>query len=89
MRLTLRLSPSLQIDAGEALEYEVPGTTLGECFHNIRNELPEIKEKIWKGERLNPQILFFHNNTVVRESSFSDIVRQNDVLDVIPAIEGG
>ena len=89
MQRTLRLSPALQNEPEDQLEFIVPGLTLGECLENSRKQFPELNNKLWKQNRLNPQILFFHNNTIVRESDLTNVVRQRDVLDVIPAIEGG
>lgn len=89
MRLKLRLSPSLNDKVGNRLEYELIGTTIHECLGKIKHLFPEVAAKVWKDDRLNPQILLFHNNTIIRETDFSNIVCNNDVLDIIPAIEGG
>ena len=89
MCLKLRLSPSLHDEVGNQLEFELNGLTVGECLEKTRHLFPDLAAKIWKQDCLNPQILFFHNNTLVREHDFSTIVKNKDVLDVIPAIEGG
>ena len=90
MRLTLRLSPSLMHDDTEQqLEYVLKGHTVGECLQKIKDSIPELKTKLWLDDSLNPQVLLFHNNTLIRESHFSNKVYDTDVLDVIPAIEGG
>lgn len=89
MRLTLRLSPSLIHDAEQQLEYVLKGHTVGECLQKIKDSIPELKAKLWLDDRLNPQVLLFHNNMLIRESHFTNKVNETDVLDVIPAIEGG
>ncbi len=89
MCLKLRLSPSLLDDIGGQLEINLKGITVGECLENTKHRFPDVADKIWKQGSLNPQILLFHNNTLVREHHFSTIIKENDVLDVIPAIEGG
>lgn len=89
MRLTLRLSPSLQLAPGHKLEISLPGKTLAECLAQTRRRFPEIEQTLWSGQQLNPQVLLFHNNTLVREKDLSKRVQVRDVLDVIPAIEGG
>ena len=89
MRLTLRLSPSLQLSEGHQLEVPLAGHTLGDCLLYVRQHFPEIARTIWRDHRLNPQVLLFHNNTLVREDDLSAKVDPRDVLDVIPAIEGG
>ena len=89
MRLTLRLSPSLIHDAEHQLEYVLKGHTVGECLQKIKDSIPELKTKLWLDDRLNPQVLLFHNNMLIRESHFTNKVNETDVLDVIPAIEGG
>lgn len=89
MRLTLRLSPSLQLEPGHKLELTLPGKTLAECLAQIRQHYPEVAQTLWKGKQLNPQVLLFHNNTMIREKDLSNSVNSRDVLDVIPAIEGG
>lgn len=85
----LRLSPSLNDDVGSQLEFKLTGLTVGECLEKVKQRFPEIAAKIWQHGRLNPQILLFHNNTLIREHDFSNSVDFEDVLDVIPAIEGG
>lgn len=89
MRLTLRLSPALIHEAEEQLEYVLKGHTVGDCLQKIKDTMPELKTKLWRDERLSPQILLFHNNTLIRETGFSNKVNDKDVLDIIPAIEGG
>lgn len=89
MRLTLRLSPSLQLPEGHELEVPLPGQTIAECLSHVQHRLPELARTIWKGQQLNPQILLFHNNTLIREDDLYSQVNHQDVLDVIPAIEGG
>ena len=89
MCLTLRISPSLIHDAEQQLEYVLKGHTIDECLQKIKDSIPELKAKLWQDDRLNPQVLLFHNNTLIRENSFSNMVKDKDVLDVIPAIEGG
>lgn len=89
MCLKLRLSPSLHDEVGGQLELELTGLTVGECLENTKHHYPDVADKIWKQGNLNPQILLFHNNTLVREHDFSSIVKDEDVLDIIPAIEGG
>ena len=90
MRLTLRLSPSLMKEINEKLHIELLGETIEDCLRYGVNLYPELKELIWlEQKRLNPQLLFFHNNDQVREHDFRNPVQANDVLDLIPAIEGG
>ena len=89
MCLKLRLSPSLNNEVGSQLEFELNGVTVGECLEKTKHHYPDVAEKIWKQGCLNSQVLLFHNNTLVREHDFSTIVEDKDVLDVIPAIEGG
>lgn len=89
MRLILRLSPSLIHEAEQQLEYVLKGQTIGECLQKIKNATPEFKVNLWTGDCLNPQLLLFHNNILIKESHFSNTVTNEDVLDIIPAIEGG
>ena len=89
MRLTLRLSPALHNQVGSRLEYELIGKTVHECLENVKYLFPDVAVKIWKKNKLNPQILLFHNNTLINENDFSNIIGNKDVLDIIPAIEGG
>ncbi len=90
MRLTLRLSPSLMREINQKLHIELMGNTIEDCLHYGANLYPELKELIWKEhKKLNPQLLFFHNNDQIREHDFQNLVRINDVLDLVPAIEGG
>ncbi|NOG59635.1 MAG: MoaD/ThiS family protein [Proteobacteria bacterium] len=89
MCLKLRLSPSLNDEVGGQLELELTGLTVGECLEKTKHHYPDVADKIWKHGSLNPQILLFHNNTLLKEHNFSTLVEKRDVLDIIPAIEGG
>lgn len=89
MRLTLRLSPSLQQSINGELQLNLEGQTIGHCLEYGKQLLPELRELLFRENRLNPQILLFHNNTLIKESDFSTQLTGNDVLDIIPAIEAG
>lgn len=89
MRLILRLSPSLIHEAEQQLEYVLKGHTVGECLQRVKDSFPELKAKLWQDDNLNPHVLLFHNNTLIRENHFSNTVTNDDVLDIVPAIEGG
>jgi molybdopterin converting factor small subunit len=89
MRLTVRLSPSLQTSINGQLELMLKGTTIRQCIEHGRQNFSELRELLFKADKLNPQILLFHNNTLIREHNLSNQVNDKDVLDIIPAIEGG
>ena len=88
MRLTLRLSPSLQQSFNGELQLNLEGQTIGNCLEYGKS-VTGLRELLFKENRLNPQILLFHNNTLIKESDFSTQLTGNDVLDIIPAIEAG
>ena len=85
----LRISPSFQRSINNRLEFELSGETVGQCIEHGKNNFAELKELLFKDNKLNPQILLFHNNTLIREDNFSTKVFNRDVLDIIPAIEAG
>lgn len=89
MRLSLRLSPSLQTSIAGKLEVELDGDSIESCINSGVADFPEIKDILFQDEQLNPQILLFHNNTMIKHKDFSSPVHEGDVLDVIPAIEAG
>ena len=89
MRLNLRLSPSLQQTIAGKLEVELKGETLQGCITAGINSYPEINDILFQGTHINPQILLFHNNTVIKSKDFHNVITDGDVLDVIPAIEAG
>ena len=89
MRLTLRLSPSLQQSINGEIQLVLEGHTIGQCLEQGKQRFADFRELLFKTNKLNPQILLFHNNTLIRENDFSNKVTENDVLDVIPAIEAG
>ena len=90
MRLTLRLSPSLLKTIDEKLQIELPGETLDDCLSYGARMYPELKQIIWSdAQQLNTQVLFFHNDTQIKQHDLKNSVKKNDVLDLIPAIEGG
>ena len=89
MRLTLRLSPSLQKSVNGKLELSLPGKTIGQCIQAGQQNFSELRELLFKHNGLNPQILLFHNNTLITANDFAAPVAEQDVLDIIPAIEAG
>lgn len=89
MRLTLRLSPALQQTINGRLELSLPGATIGQCLQAGQQNFAELGALLFKRDRLNPQILLFHNNTLITASDFTAPVAEQDVLDIIPAIEAG
>ena len=89
MRLNLRLSPSLQQKLKGKLETELAGKTIYACLEEGKSIYPELNKILYKQQALNPQILLFHNNTLIKEKDFSIAVNDGDVLDIIPAIEAG
>ena len=89
MYLTLRLSPSLQYSVDGKTEFSLQGETIGECISAAKKNYAGLSELLFKANKLNPQILLFHNNTLIREDSFDTSISEKDVLDVVPAIEAG
>lgn len=90
MRLTLRLSPSLMQTIDQKLEVELSGNTIDDCLQSGSKTYPELNALLWiEGEHLNPQLLLFHNDEQIRERDFTKPIKTGDVLDLIPAIEGG
>ena len=88
--MRLRLSPSLLRTVDNKLDVELNGSTITECLLYGSQHYPELGDLLWTdGTQLNPQLLLFHNNYQVRESDFNNPVQDGDVLDLIPAIEGG
>lgn len=89
MSLSLRLSPSLQATIDGKLEIELQGETIQACIDAGVESYPELKTLLYKEENINPQVLMFHNNTLIKEHNFNEKVKDGDVLDLIPAIEAG
>jgi len=89
MCLNLRLSPSLHKNINGNLEIQLSGRTIKECLSYARYTYPDIKNILWRDNHINPQLLLFHNNTLIRENDFLKKVTTHDVLDIIPAIEAG
>lgn len=89
MCLTLRLSPALQKTVNGKLELSLPGGTIGQCLQAGQQDFAELRELLFSRDRLNPQILLFHNNRLITAADFTAPVLEQDVLDVIPAIEAG
>lgn len=89
MQLSLRLSPSLQATIEGKLEVELTGNTLQACLDAGLESYPDLKVLLYKDDNINPQILMFHNNTLIKEQDLSNAVKDGDVLDLIPAIEAG
>ena len=88
--MRLRLSPSLMRKVNQKLDIDLSGTTIAECLSFGKQQYPELVDILWiDQDTLNPQILIFHNNDHIHSGDLQRPVAANDVLDLIPAIEGG
>lgn len=90
MNIKVRLHPALSERIGSSKEIEADGKTIGQCLKNAALKFPELDKILWpENDHLNPAILIFFQDRVIRGEELNRIVTNGDFIDIIPAISGG
>jgi len=86
----IRLSAPLSERIGSRGEIAVQGNNIEECLQAASIKFPELKKIIWpESDQVNPAILIFYKEEIVKEHELTCVVTGGDQIDVIPAISGG
>ena len=86
----IRLSAPLSERIGSRGEIAVQGNSIEECLKAASIKFPDLKKIIWpESDQINPAILIFYKEEVVKENELKRNVSDGDQIDVIPAISGG
>lgn len=86
----VRLPSTLATRAGVARLSEVRATTVGAALRAITARHPGLEPLIWLDAHvLNPNVMVFHNEELVRDDSLDSALAGHDMIDVVPAVESG
>ena len=86
----VRLPSTLATRAGVDRLSEVRAETVGAGLREITTRHPGLAPLIWLGaDALNPNVMVFHNEELVRDDSLDSALRDHDMIDVVPAVESG
>jgi len=71
-------------------EAQCRGNTLGECFDDLEDQFPGIKEKLVRDDQKTPLVMIFLNGENIRTLDGLDTgVRDGDEVGIIPLAAGG
>lgn len=86
----VRLPSTLATRAGVARLSEVHARTVGAGLRAITARHPGLEPLIWLApDALNPNVMIFHNEELVRDDSLDSALGDHDLIDVVPAVESG
>jgi molybdopterin synthase sulfur carrier subunit len=86
---TIRIPVPLRKLVGGSEEIKTFGKTLNECLELLCLSYPDIKNRIYDE---NGEVRRFINIFVNDEDMrflFTDVIHENDVISIVPAIAGG
>lgn len=90
MTIYVRLPPALSERIGSPGLITVTGAHVIDCLQSAVKQFPELGKILWREtDQLNPVILIFLNEDLLRASDLNRAASDGDNIDVIPAIEGG
>lgn len=90
MSVRVRFPPTLAERIGGISSVDVDSGNVGDCIRAVAARHPELARLIWlDSTELNPVILLFHNDRLVRADALAEPVADGDEIDVIPSIEAG
>lgn len=88
--VTVRLPTTFATRIGGARQLAVTATCVGAALQAVTARHPELQPLIWlNGDALNPVIMIFHNETLIRDDMLESALTDGDVIDVVPAVESG
>lgn len=86
----VRLPPTHAAHIGGLRSLQVAANTVGEALRVTTTQYPALEALIWRDVlTLNPVVMVFHNDELVRENGLNLSVREGDTVDVVPAVESG
>ena len=86
----IRLSAPLSERIGSRGEITVQGENIEKCLKAASIKFPDLEKIIWpESDQINPAILIFYKEEIVKENELNQSVIQGDQIDIIPAISGG
>lgn len=90
MTVTVRLPATLADRIGGVAQIALPVAKLGECLTELARLHPPLQRIIWLDRsEVNPVILLFHNNRLLKPIDLQQPLDDGDQLDIVPSIEAG
>ena len=69
---------------------DIPAATIASALRGLTDRHPELRTLVWKADgAFNPAMIVFHNDRQLTARELDTAVGEHDVIDIIPAIEGG
>lgn len=89
-RVRVRLPPTFATRIGGPRNLELDAFTVRAALREVTARHPVLTRLIWLNvDRLNPIIMVFHNETLIRDCMLDARLAGGDVVDVVPAVESG
>lgn len=86
----VRLPSTLATRAGVERLSEIRAGTVRAGLTAVTARHPRLDPLIWLGAgELNPNVMVFHNEVLVRDDTLDSVLRDHDMIDVVPAVESG
>ncbi|MCL4545274.1 MAG: MoaD/ThiS family protein [Chloroflexi bacterium] len=74
--------------AGGQRQIRVTGATIREALQSLKEQFPELGDRVWDSESLRPGLAVAVNGAAV-SFGLAQPVAEEDELEIIPAIGGG
>lgn len=89
-RARIRLPATFAARIGGIRSLQISADTVGQGLAAVTTSHPILASLIWLNEReLNPVIMVFHNEALVRNDTLDAPLAEGDTVDVVPAVESG
>lgn len=86
----VRLPTTHAARIGGQRSLELHAFTVGDALRELTSRHPVLAPLIWlNGTALNPVIMIFHNESLIRDETLDTRLAEGDVVDVVPAVESG
>ena len=88
--IEIHLHPNLSERIGSPGKISVEGEMPRDCLMAAAIQYPDLGKILWRqGDQINPAVLLFLNDELIRESDLERELKPGDQIDIIPAIAGG
>lgn len=89
-RVRIRLPSTLAARAGVERLSEVVAADVGTALALLCARHPQLAPTLWSAPgTLNPNVMVFLNETLVRDELLDTVLGERDLIDVVPAVESG
>jgi molybdopterin converting factor small subunit len=90
LSIIVRLPAALADRIGGVAQVALPAASVRTCLNELVLAYPALQRVIWhSAAEINPVILLFRNNQLMRPLDLELILADGDQLDIVPSIEAG